>query len=101
MRTVYYDCYQRSHLITPKEVILLKEIHNKCQLLIKGLFDYTLALDKPFTRTKRFGFRVFGYKVSTLDSEFITFQIHDKIGTFLYVHVLCVNTNKKPVLKHS
>ena len=53
-------------------------------------------VDKPFTRTKRFGFKVFWYKVSTLHSGFITFRIHDKTGIILdRIHVFCMCKHQK------
>ena len=57
--------------------------------------DYPDSWDTPFTRTKRFWFKVFRYKVSTLDSGFITFLICDESGNSCFV---CY-TEMNPVLK--
>ena len=62
------------------------------------------GLDHPRRRitllheTKNFRFKVFEYKVSTLDPGFKAFPIRDESGNFSYrIHVLWVNAKTNPV----
>lgn len=67
--------------------------------------SYLDSWDNPSTqenkkKTKSFGFKVFGCKVSSLDSGFITFWIRDVSRNFLYrIPVLCVNNKTNLELK--
>ena len=64
--------------------------------------DYPDSRHSPSTPAKSFGFKVFGYKISTSDSLFTTFRIRGISGNILHqIHALCLNTETNSLLKHS
>ena len=60
--------------------------------------DFADSSNKLSARTKSSGFKVYGCKVSSSNSGFVTFQIRDVSANSFFV---CVNTHTNLVLKHS
>ena len=56
---------------------------------------YPDSWNNPPPRTKSFGFKVFGYKISTSNSGFITFWIRGVSGNILHqIHALCLTPKR-------